>query len=299
LFGIEELRGIDESRFEDSACDQHGERHNRDDCRRARQMTGAAVVAGQAARLAHYGGLRTDGISGWGRNSLSIAASHMRMTVMMMTGVIGIPGMRRGRHAVLTERHRHGCVALQREPQRDQHGQNRSPAVHRLSICHDIWLFQSSEPGRGAEVPYLSTGGGDLPIAWVAWMRLRRNPASTLLNPQDRGPMRRPYAWAFRETACASCWRHWRCYRRRVRGGVQVPPAAPHEPPKPGTSMPAPTSGSGHPDPVSRPPGYSRSFAGGGVVSTSDGFHMAQPSVHRSNRKWSLANSRIPEARLQ
>lgn len=131
LFGIEEVRGIGESRFEDGVCDQQGHRHNRDDCRRARQMTGAAIVASQAARLAHYGGLRTVGISGLGNTTLGIAAGHSRMTVMMMTGMIGTPKMGRSRcHAVLTERHRHSCIALQREPQRDQHRQNGSPAVH-------------------------------------------------------------------------------------------------------------------------------------------------------------------------
>ena len=139
LFGIEELRGIGESRFEDGVCDQQGDRHNRDDCRRARQMTGAAVVASQAACFAHYGGLRTVGISGLGSITLSIGGSPIRMTVMMMTGMIGIPRMGRGRcHSVLTERHCHRCVALQREPQRDQHRQDGSPAVHKLSIGHNI-----------------------------------------------------------------------------------------------------------------------------------------------------------------
>lgn len=165
LFGIEELRGIGESRFEDGACDQQGDRHHRENCRRARQMTGAAVVASQAARLAHCGGLRTLGISGLGSITLSIAGSPIRMAVMMMLGMTGILRMGRGRcHSVLTERHRHRCVALQRQPQRDQHRQEGSPVVHMPSICHDIWLFQSSEPESGAKVPYFSTEGDNFSI---------------------------------------------------------------------------------------------------------------------------------------
>ena len=170
LLGIEEVRGIGVSSFEDGACDQQGDRHNRDDCRRARQMAGAAVVASQAARLANDSGLRTAGISGLGSITLSLAMSPIRMTVMMLLlGMTGISRMGRDRcHAVLTERHRHCCVALQREPQRDQHRQDGSPAVHRLSICRDIWLFQSSEPESGAKVPYISNKGGDLSILSVA-----------------------------------------------------------------------------------------------------------------------------------
>jgi hypothetical protein len=85
-------------------------------------MTGAAVVASQAVSFACYGGPRTIDVSGLGNTFRMIDVSHRRMTVMMMPGMIGIPGMGRGRcHAVLTERHCHRCVALQRQPQRDQY----------------------------------------------------------------------------------------------------------------------------------------------------------------------------------
>lgn len=139
LFGIEEVRGIGESRFRNRVYGQQGHGHKRDDCRRACQMTCAAVVASQAARLAHCGDLRSVGITGVGSTTLSIAASYIRMNVMMMLGMIGMPRMgRRHCHAVLAERHRNRSVALQREPQRDQHRQNGSPAIHILSICHNI-----------------------------------------------------------------------------------------------------------------------------------------------------------------
>ncbi len=89
------------------------------------------------------------------------------MMLRMISGAIMIMG--RGRsHAVLAERHRHGCIALQRQPQRDQHRQNRSPAVHRLSICHNILSFQSSEPESGTKVPYFSIVGSTR-----RWLRTR------------------------------------------------------------------------------------------------------------------------------
>ena len=53
--------------------------------------------------------------------------------------------------------HCHRAVTLQRQPQRDQHRQNGSPAVHSLSISQNILWFQSSEPIRGTKVPYFST----------------------------------------------------------------------------------------------------------------------------------------------
>ncbi len=94
-----------------------------------------------------------------------VMAMRSRPVNGMSDGMIGIPNMGRGRgHAVLTERHRHRCVALQREPQRDQHRQDGSPAVHMLSIFHNIWLFQSSEPESGTKVPYLSNEGRDFSI---------------------------------------------------------------------------------------------------------------------------------------
>src|ERR1700686_537446 len=56
---------------------------------------------------------------------------------MLMLSVFGISIMgRRPCHAVLAERHRHSCVALQREPQHHQHRQNGFPAVHRRSVLY-------------------------------------------------------------------------------------------------------------------------------------------------------------------
>ena len=115
LFGIEEVRGLGERRFEDGACYQQSDRDNRGDCRCTRQMASAAVVASQATRSAKFGRLRTVGFSRVGNTALAIAVSLMRMAVMMMLGMARVRRMSRGgRHAVLTERHCHCAVALQR-----------------------------------------------------------------------------------------------------------------------------------------------------------------------------------------
>ena len=117
-------------------------------------MTGATVVAPQTADVvtSYVACMRDPCPVIW-----RIGLGHVtRMAVMMMLRMISrtIMGMGRIRcHVVLAEWHRHGCIPLQREPQHDCYRQNGSPAIHKSSIRHDIWLFQSSELASSTKVP--------------------------------------------------------------------------------------------------------------------------------------------------
>lgn len=109
LFGVEDVRRISKGRFENRVGDQQGNGYQRENRRRAGQLTGTAIVAAQATRLVHHASLRIAGI----------AVMHSGMPVRML----GVVGRRRrarsSRHAVLTERHGHRCISLQREPKRN------------------------------------------------------------------------------------------------------------------------------------------------------------------------------------
>lgn len=106
LFGVEDVRRISESRFENGVGDQQRNGYQRENRRRTGQITGTAVVASQSARLVLRRRLRIAGI----------VVMHPGMPVRML----GVVGRRRrarsSRHAVLTERHGHRSITLQREP---------------------------------------------------------------------------------------------------------------------------------------------------------------------------------------
>lgn len=135
LFWVKEARGVGGSRLKNSVSDRQIDRYNRRDRRRAGQMTSAAVVATQTA------GVVTAYVVGVGdrcRVIWRVGVGHVtRMAIMMMLRMISsFPIRGRRCHSVLTERHRHGRVALQRQPQRDQYRQDGFPAIHALSISH-------------------------------------------------------------------------------------------------------------------------------------------------------------------
>ena len=132
-------------------------RHSGDDERSTGQLASAAIIAAQA-------GVLVRGIVRTGRLviGLMFVVRDARMPLMsvLRTYVSGNRSRRiRHRRSVFAKWHRHRAVALQRQPQRDQHRQDGSAAVHSLTIFHNIWLFQSSEPESGAKVPYYSTAG--------------------------------------------------------------------------------------------------------------------------------------------
>lgn len=109
MLGIEDVRRISKGRFENRVGDQQRNGYQRENRRRTGQMTGTAVVAGQATCLVHHASLRIAGI----------VVMHPGMPVRMLGVVARRRRARCSRHAVLTERHGHRRISLQREPKRN------------------------------------------------------------------------------------------------------------------------------------------------------------------------------------
>lgn len=151
-------------------------------------MTGTAVVASQFAGTVAvyviYAGEPCRIIS-------CIGLGHVPGMTVMMPGLLGIAGLdRRHCHAVLTEWHRNCSVALRREPQRHQHAEEGSPAVHVVSIGYGIQINQFSEPVRGIKVPRFPAWGANFFDSSVALLPVLICVSGQLVAPRGRSVWR-------------------------------------------------------------------------------------------------------------